>query len=176
MTKNKTEILVQIREEGTELPEFATNGAACADVRAMKILAAYTGSKGTKDARISRLNELFKERGFVDIRPGERMLFGTGLAFALPEDKEIQVRNRSGLPLKRGLILSNGLGTLDSDYRGELGAALLNTTPYLARVEYKERIAQICIKTVENNFTFIVKDELPETERGEGGYGSTGTK
>lgn len=131
------------------LPSYATKGAAGLD-----LVAAVTEP--------------------VLLAPGERVLIPTGLRIALPEGFELQVRPRSGLALKHGIILPNSPGTIDEDYRGELGVIMLNTGKDLFRIERGARIAQGVIAPVER----IQWDEcttLDETARGEGGFGSTGT-
>lgn len=132
--------------EGLPLPAYATPGAA-----GMDLLAA---------------------RDMV-IPPGGRALVPTGLAIALPEGFEMQVRPRSGLALKHGVTVLNAPGTVDSDYRGEVGVILLNTGAEPFVIARGERIAQAVFAPV----TQAVWEEvvvLPETQRGAGGFGSTG--
>ena len=107
------------------------------------------------------------------IAPGERRLIPTGLIFEIPEGYEGQVRPRSGLALKHGLSIVNSPGTIDSDFRGEVGIVLINhgAEPYV--VEPLSRIAQIVISRVEQ-VEIEEADALTETSRGAGGYGSTG--
>jgi dUTP pyrophosphatase len=109
----------------------------------------------------------------VQIAPGERRLIPTGLIFEIPEGHEGQVRPRSGLALKHGISIVNSPGTIDSDFRGEVGIVLINhgSTPYV--VEPLSRIAQIVIARVEQ-VEIIEAESLTETSRGAGGYGSTG--
>jgi dUTP pyrophosphatase len=109
----------------------------------------------------------------VVIRPGERRFIGTGLAIAIPSGFEGQVRPRSGLALKHGIGIVNSPGTIDSDYRGEVGIVLVNhgSEPFV--VERGARIAQLVIAPVARVEVVLVAD-LEETTRGEGGYGSTG--
>lgn len=111
----------------------------------------------------------------VTLQPLERRLIPTGVSIALPEGFECQLRPRSGLALKRGLTLLNTPGTIDADYRGELGVLLINlsTEPFV--IEAGERIAQMVIARHEQG-EFCLVEELDETERGEGGYGHTGVK
>ena len=132
--------------EGLDLPSYATAGAA-----GMDVLAAED----------------------VVLQPGMRYPVATGLSVAIPEGYEIQVRPRSGLALKHGISVPNTPGTIDSDYRGPLGVALINlgTEPYTIR--HGDRIAQAVVAPVVQA-AFAVVESLDSTERGEGGFGSTG--
>lgn len=109
----------------------------------------------------------------VVIKPGERALIPTGLLFEIPEGYEIQVRPRSGLALKHGITCLNSPGTIDSDYRGEIGVILINTGKEDFTVENNDRIAQIVLSPVIRA-DFVTTGILSETERGSGGFGSTG--
>lgn len=114
------------------------------------------------------------EESFV-LKPLERRLIPTGLYMALPEGFEAQVRPRSGLALKHGLTVLNSPGTIDADYRGEIGVVLVNLSNDDFTVNPGERIAQLVIARHEQADLQIVA-ELDETERGAGGYGHTGVK
>ena len=105
--------------------------------------------------------------------PGDRRLFSTGFAVAIPPGFEIQIRPRSGLALKHGVTLPNTPATIDSDYRGELKVALINLGPEGFEVTRGMRIAQLVVARVEPA-EFRTVDSLPETSRGAGGFGSTG--
>ena len=145
-------ILVQrlAHAEGLPLPEYATAGAA-----AMDLLAAVEAP--------------------VTLPPGGRALIPTGLRVALPAGHEWQIRARSGLALKHGIALPNAPGTIDEDYRGEIGVILLNTGAEPFTVERGMRIAQAVLAPVTRGvFEEVVV--LPETARGQGGFGSTGTR
>ena len=111
----------------------------------------------------------------VVLHPMERRLIPTGLHIALPEGYEAQVRPRSGLALKRGITVLNAPGTIDADYRGEVGVVLINLGQEDFTVNDGERIAQMVISSYEKA-DFIEVASLDETERGEGGYGHTGVK
>ena len=111
----------------------------------------------------------------VTLHPLERKLIPTGLHMALPEGYEAQVRPRSGLALKHGLAVLNTPGTIDADYRGEIGVVLINLSQQDFVVNDGERIAQMVIARHEQG-DFVVVEELDATERGEGGYGHTGVK
>ena len=132
------------------LPEYATPGSAGMDLRA------------NIDAPIT-------------LAPGERKLIPTGIYIALPVGYEAQVRPRSGLALKYGIGLANMLGTVDADFRGEIGVILINLGQEDFVVNDGERIAQMVI-TKHERAEWDVVEELDETERGEGGYGHTGVK
>ena len=111
----------------------------------------------------------------VVLKPMERKLIPTGLHIALPAGYEAQVRPRSGLALKKGITVLNSPGTVDADYRGEVGVVLINLSQETFVVEDGERIAQMVIARHEQG-DFVPVEVLDETERGEGGYGHTGVK
>ena len=131
---------------GLELPEYATAGAA-----GMDVLSAED----------------------VTLVPGARHAVATGLALAIPAGFEIQVRPRSGLALKHGISVPNAPGTIDSDYRGELKVILINLGTADFAVRRGDRIAQLVLAPVVRA-SWLKVDELDETARGEGGFGSTG--
>ena len=109
----------------------------------------------------------------VVLKPLERRLIPTGLYISLPKGYEAQVRPRSGLALKRGITVLNAPGTIDADYRGEIGVILINLSQEEFVVNDGERIAQMVIARHET-VDFIEVEILDETERGAGGYGHTG--
>jgi len=111
----------------------------------------------------------------IVLKPLERRLVPTGLHIALPEGYEAQVRPRSGLALKHGITVLNAPGTIDADYRGEIGVVLINLSQEEFVINDGERIAQMVIARHEKA-DFIEVETLNETERGEGGYGHTGVK
>lgn len=137
------------------LPSYQTAGSAGADICANLPL----------DMRAA---------GFV-LQPMERVIVPTGLRVAIPEGYEMQIRPRSGLALKHGITLPNTPGTIDSDYRGPLGVALVNlgAAPYV--VQHGDRIAQ-CVVAPVLQAGFSVVDSLDDTPRGQGGFGSTGVR
>ena len=135
--------------DGIELPRFETAQAAGADLRA----AIDTP---------------------VTLNPGERKLIPTGFCMALPAGYEAQVRPRSGLALKHGITVLNSPGTIDADYRGEVGVLIINHGQDAFTVERGDRFAQMVIAPVTQG-RFNIVDSLSETDRGSGGYGSTGT-
>ncbi|BCI67727.1 deoxyuridine 5'-triphosphate nucleotidohydrolase [Acetobacter aceti] len=137
------------RSEGLPLPSYATAGAA-----GMDLLAAVDST--------------------VTVPPGERALIPTGLCIALPAGYELQIRPRSGLALKHGITLPNSPGTIDEDYRGELCVILMNTGQEAFTVERGMRIAQAVVAPVFR-VAWNEVDDLDSTERGAGGFGSTGT-
>lgn len=134
--------------EGLELPAYATAGAAGLD-----LLAAVTGS--------------------VTVAPGGRALIPTGIAVALPPGHELQIRPRSGLALKHGITLPNTPGTIDEDYRGEIKVILLNAGHESFTVERGMRIAQAVLAPVLR-IAWREVATLEATDRGDGGFGSTG--
>ena len=135
---------------GLPLPAYATGGAA-----GMDLLAAVEAP--------------------VTLAPGARMVVPTGLKIAVPEGYEAQVRARSGLALKSGIIVPNGPGTIDSDYRGEVGVIVANISDAPFTVERGMRIAQLVVVPVSRAEWREVA-ALPDTARGAGGFGSTGTR
>lgn len=135
------------------LPGYASTGAAGADLRA-------------------NLAEADRDTGLT-LEPGARALIPTGLRMAIPEGYEVQVRPRSGLALKHGVSLPNTPGTIDSDYRGEVGVILINLGRDPFVVTHGERIAQMIVAPVLQA-DFTLSEELDETARGAGGFGSTG--
>ena len=111
----------------------------------------------------------------VVLQPLERRLIPTGIYIALPEGYEAQVRPRSGLALKKGITVLNAPGTIDADYRGEVGVVLINLSQEPFTVNDGERIAQMVFARYEQG-NLIPVEVLDETERGAGGYGHTGVK
>lgn len=111
----------------------------------------------------------------ITLRPMERRIIPTGLYIALPPGFEAQVRPRSGLALKHGITVLNSPGTIDADYRGEIGVLLVNLSTDDFIITEGERIAQMVIARHEQG-KFELTDELDDTERGAGGYGHTGVK
>ena len=136
--------------EGLPLPAYETEGAAGMDLRAA-----------------------VPEEAPVTLQPGARQMIPTGLSMAIPEGYEVQVRPRSGLAAKHGLTCLNSPGTVDSDYRGELKVILINLGAEPFVIRRGERIAQMVVAPVTRG-RFQEVDVLPETVRGEGGFGSTG--
>lgn len=130
------------------LPEYKTKASAGMDIRA-------------------NLNEV------VTLKPLDRKLIPTGLFIELPEGYEAQIRPRSGLALNEGLGLLNSPGTLDADYRGELGVIVVNLSNHVITIEDGERICQMVINKVEQA-EWVQVEELGDTERGKGGFGHTG--
>ena len=110
----------------------------------------------------------------LTLSPGERRLIPTGWRIALPKGFEAQVRPRSGLALRHGILIPNAPGTIDADYRGECCVPLINHGKSSFTVEPNMRIAQMIIAPVVQA-TFVVVEELDETNRGAGGFGSTGS-
>jgi dUTP pyrophosphatase len=145
---NTVEVLVQVAPEG-QMPVYSSSEAAGMDLCASAP---------------------------VELGPGERKLVPTGLRMVIPTGYEGQVRPRSGLALKKGIGIVNAPGTIDSDYRGEIGVILINWSNSIVKLEKGERIAQMVVCPV----TRAALREIPDvtaytTERGEGGFGSTGT-
>lgn len=160
-------------ENGALTPAYESEFAAGCDVRAN-----FTDDKKIKgeDIRIiHELDENSKATTNIIIRPQGRALIPTGIKVAVPEGYEMQVRPRSGLAIKQGITVLNTPGTVDSDYRGEVGVILVNTSKKPVKITNNERVAQLVLSPVIQG-TFKVIKKLPETKRGEGGFGSTGKK
>jgi dUTP pyrophosphatase len=139
-----------VNSSGNPLPDYSTSSSAGMDLRA-------------------NLEQA------VSLKPLERKLIPTGLFMELPEGFEAQIRPRSGLALKKGISVLNTPGTIDADYRGEIGIILVNLSNEAFVVEHGERICQMVINKVET-IQWSKVESLDESERGEGGFGHTGTK
>lgn len=140
----------RVKESDLPLPQFKTDGSAGMDI--------YADIDDN-----------------IEIPSGEVTLVPSGIAIAIPDGYECQIRSRSGLSLKQGLFCLNSPGTIDSDYRGEIKVILANFSKEKRVIERGERIAQM----VFANYTkaeLIEVEDLDQTSRGEGGFGSTGTK
>lgn len=139
---------VKIKSDSGILPFYETEGSAGMDLKA------------------------YIEEPVV-LKPGQRMLVPTGLYIELPAGYEAQIRARSGLAIKKGIGLVNGIGTIDSDYRGEIKVILINWGDEDFVIENGDRIAQMVIAKYER-VEWEISDDLSETERGSGGFGHTG--
>ncbi|MCU7548405.1 dUTP diphosphatase [Chitinophagaceae bacterium LB-8] len=137
-----------INRSNNPLPHYATEGAAGMDIRA------------------------FLETS-IEMQPLQRMLIPTGLFVEIPDGYEAQIRPRSGLAIKHGITCLNTPGTIDSDYRGEIKIILINLSSEKAVIHDGDRIAQMVIQKVEK-ITWTPAEELSQTSRSEGGFGSTG--
>lgn len=111
----------------------------------------------------------------VRLEPGQRTLVRTGVRLAIPPGLEAQVRPRSGLALRLGIGMVNSPGTIDSDYRGEIGVVMINWGSEVVQLEQGERVAQLVVCPVVRA-TLQLVEQLGATDRGEGGFGSTGTQ
>jgi dUTP pyrophosphatase len=156
-------------DEGIDTPHYETKGSAGFDVQAMSIKKMFKGNIELSPEKMGLIRESFNQ-GRFKLRGFERVLLGTGIYVnSLQEETELQVRSRGSVPLKRGLIVGNGVGTIDSDFRGEIGVIIINCTPYLAELTKGEKIAQL-VHTFVNQADSI---PITETVRGTGAYGST---
>lgn len=136
---------------------------------------AHEPTQGSEYAAGYDLYADLESQSHVTLAPGEYRKISTGIALALPNGTFGAVYPRSGMATKRGLVLANGTGIIDSDYRGPLIVALKNTSDELQVVEHGERIAQIVV-TPYCPVIFNEAESIGTTARGEGGFGSTGTK
>ncbi len=141
-------LVVMDHADGLNLPSYTTDGAAGMDIEA------------AIDSPLT-------------ISPSERIAVPTGLMMAIPAGYEIQIRPRSGLALKQGLTVANAPGTIDSDYRGEVKAIMINLSDENVTITRGMRIAQMVVAPVTKG-KFIKVEQLDDTARGEGGFGSTG--
>lgn len=141
---------VKIVSRGGEVPTYATAGSSGADLRA------YIDEP-------------------ITLAPGERRLVPTGLFVEIPQGIEAQIRARSGLAIKHGIGLVNGVGTVDSDYRGEWNIPLINWGDQPYTIQNGDRIAQVIFSRYEKA-DFTVVSEISQTARGAGGFGHTGIK
>jgi len=139
-----------VNTSSNPLPQYATAGSAGMDIRA------NLESK-------------------VTLQPMERSLIPTGLFIELPEGFEAQIRPRSGMAIKQGITCLNSPGTVDSDYRGELKVILINLSNTVQLINHGERIAQMVIAKTEKAALLLV-EQLNNSQRGEGGFGHTGSK
>lgn len=143
-------VVVQVHlSSGATLPAYASEGAAGLDLRCVEP---------------------------VELNPLERKLVHTGVRVAIPSGFEGQVRPRSGLALRLGLGMANSVGTIDSDYRGEIGVILINLSDSFVSLDSGERVAQLVICPVAHADLVQVEEFAIDTHRGEGGFGSTGTR
>ena len=128
----------------------------------------YLPSYETKNSAGADLKSMIS----CTILAGERTLIPTGIKFSIPIGYEVQIRPRSGLALNYGITVLNSPGTIDSDYRGEIGVILINTSEDDFLINKGDRIAQMVVNKIEQA-EFFLTDKLDETERGDGGFGST---
>ncbi|MDA9610571.1 dUTP diphosphatase [Alphaproteobacteria bacterium] len=142
---------VKVLDNSITLPKYETASSVGMDIRA------------------------FIPEGKIEIEPQERKLIPTGLCLEIPKGYEVQIRPRSGLALKNGITVLNSPGTIDADYRGELRVILINHSAERFLITNEMRIAQMVVAQFSRVDLFEVED-LSETVRGEGGFGSTGTK
>ena len=152
MTPTVTLTWTDEADQSLALPSYETEGAAGADLRA---------------------NFAVSDRPGIALNPGERALIPTGLRVEIPAGFEMQLRPRSGLALKEGLTLVNTPGTIDSDYRGPLGVLVINHGTQPITITHGQRIAQAIVAPVVQA-RFELAEALSDTERGAGGFGSTG--
>lgn len=145
MDKVKVQI---VNTNNSEMPTYATEGSSGMDLRTIKT---------------------------IELKPFERVLAPTGISIALPQGYEAQLRPRSGMAYKKGVTLVNCVGTIDSDYRGEIKVALINLSPNTVVVNKGERVAQLVVAPY-SKVQWEARVVLDDTQRGEGGFGSTGVK
>lgn len=160
---------IQIKKlnKNVKLPEYATDGSAGFD------LVAHNFKAWDDDNQNFRIYELDTQT--INIYKGQRVLVGTGFSIAIPDGYMMDIRTRSGKALKEGLIVANSPGTIDSDYRGEVGVILINTTDSIIKINKGDKVAQGVVLQYEA-ILFDEVDDLDGTERGSGGFGHTDLK
>jgi len=158
-------VSIKLLRDLAVMPSYATEGSAGLDV-----CACFTSAADLKSPEgvVSMIGDT------LFISPGQRVLIPTGLALSMPENTEAQVRPRSGLALKQGLTVLNAPGTIDSDYRGEVGIILINLSQTVQQVKSGDRIAQLVFAEVWKPTELEEVVDLDATQRGAGGFGSTG--
>lgn len=149
------------------LPNYATECSSGIDLRGLKVRKLYAGSK---ELPLKLIEKSLEKNAFI-LRPFERALLGTGLKMELPKEYELQIRPRSGVSLKRGISVA--FGTIDADYRGEIGIIVTNTNSTNCRIQLGERYAQGVLCPITKITSFSIGD-LNDSVRGEGGFGHTG--
>lgn len=173
---NNVEIKVRLEEE-VELPQYKTEGSVGFDLSFNKIKRVFKGDVETAPDKVEKMQKAFLDRGFIKMRPFERILFGTGVYLQLPEGHDIEIRPRSGTALKTGLIVTNSPGTIDTDYVDEeIGVIISNPCPFLTEVRINERMAQAVVRA---SVTGVVLQEVEVIEydgNKRSGFGSTGNK
>lgn len=157
-------------EEDVILPAYGSDLASGMDVRVHLTADKIDKMSPVPKSRCDILTDVFTR---VVLMPGERFIFPTGIKVAIPEGYEIQVRPRSGLAAKNGITVLNTPGTIDADYRGEIGVIVINNGKHPQHIYNRDRIAQLVLAPVIK-CKWEVVGALPVTERGEGGFGSTG--
>ena len=145
------EINIKSVNKDVSIPSYETSSSAGLDLRA------------------------YLPEGDIQLKPKEIKLIGTGLYFEIPEGFEVQIRPRSGLAFKNGISVLNSPGTIDADYRGEIKILLINHSSEIFNIEHKMRIAQMVVARYER-IQFKLVEELSDSKRGSGGFGSTGIK
>lgn len=161
-----------VNKSNNMLPQYSHPSDAGCDVRAFvqkideKFL--YQGAE-----LISKEGDSLSDEKALLLRPGSRALIPSGISTEIPEGYEIQVRARSGLALKYGISIPNGLGTIDSHYRGDIGLILQNNGEDDFIIYEGDRIGQFVLNSIEK-IEWVEVEELNETDRGKGGYGHTG--
>lgn len=166
-----TEVSVKLRlENGAEMPVYKTAGSAGFDLKAQSFKKVFNGKK---EIDLTETLAHCIANGYITLRPAERVMIGTGLFMEIPEGFQLEIRSRSGLALEKGLTVSNQPGTVDSDYRGEICIIITNTNSFLARLDIGDRVAQGVLMPVYKA-VFSQEDTLQHTQRGSGGFGSTG--
>ena len=145
------EINIKSVNKDVSIPSYETSSSAGLDLRA------------------------YLPEGNIQLKPKEIKLIGTGLYFEIPEGFEVQIRPRSGLAFKNGISVLNSPGTIDADYRGEIKILLINHGSEIFSLEHEMRIAQMVVARYER-VQFRIVEELTDSKRGSGGFGSTGIK
>lgn len=166
MERVEVKILLEDKMQG-QVPEYKTKEAAGADVRIV-----YNPDKNPNDWRVSTENGKFE--AYTRLKPGETRLFNLGFRVEIPAGFELQLRSRSGMA-KKGIFVINSPGTIDSDYRGPMMVLLHNAGEEHFQLNHNDRVGQLVLKRAPQA-EYVLVDSLSETERGSGGFGSTGVR
>lgn len=169
MNNKELTLIIKKETDDIKVPAYATENSSGLDVRA------YLPKD--KDYNLFGAVRMFNPNTKeleIHIHPGGRALIPTGLKAEIPVGFELQVRPRSGLALKQGITVLNAPGTVDSDYRGDIGVILFNSSNQIFIVHQGDRIAQLVFSKIEQ--ANIIEGEVSETKRGEDGFSSTGIK
>jgi len=162
---------VKVLDNGVELPLHATELSAGVDLSITNFKKLFSGDR---EIPIDKL-KYSMERGYITLRGFERVLVGTNLFIELPKGYQLEIRARSSIALKRGLLVANSPGTIDADYRHEVGVIIFNSTPYLNKLYIGEKIAQAVLMPYVP-IEWEIVNELSVPANRTGGFGSTDKK
>jgi len=167
---------IYVMNENAEMPSFATEGSACFDIKACIQLGTEVTSYNTWNKKTKVVPKVIAGVPSIQITPGDRALVPTGLIFDIPEKHVLKLYNRSSTGLKKGLMLPNSVGIIDSDYVEQSFIMLQNMSESLVVIQHGERLAQAMLEPVYD-YSLMVSEEKPQQKTSrDGGFGSTGDK